>query len=311
MAEETARRTTPAQMRSPQPCPAALVDPSASDTTPFTFSFSAGRHPRFSAFVERVESIFSRTLYRPFMRFSPPGVDRVAVPLAGLPPDLNGFTVAHLSDIHLSQNVPLAVIERIVALTNSVQPDVVVLTGDYVTKDMNLAGECARTLGKLCAGRGVFAVLGNHDYWTDPLLITRLLRQNGVTVLINESRLLAPNLWLAGMDDIWSGRPDLGKALARVPAGAATILLAHEPDFADQAQGWGSLLQLSGHSHGGQVCLPFSKRPILPFLSWKYYAGLHRAGDILVYTSRGVGTIQPPFLFTCRPEVALLTLCSA
>ena len=311
MAEETARRTTPAQVRPPQPCPAALVDPSEPDAAALAFSFSLGRHPGFRAIMERVESILSRTLYRPFMRFLPPGVDRVVVPWAGLPPDLNGFTVAHLSDIHLSQNVPLEVVERTVALTNSLQPDVVVLTGDYLTTDVSFAEECAHTLGKLCAGRGVFAVLGNHDYWTDPLLITRLLRQNGVDVLINESRLLAPNLWLAGMDDIWSGRPDLSKALASVPAGAATILLAHEPDFADQAQGRGSLLQLSGHSHGGQVRLPFSKRPILPFLSWKYYAGLRRAGDILVYTSRGVGTMQPPFLFTCRPEVALLTLCAA
>jgi hypothetical protein len=165
-------------------------------------------------------------------------------------------------------------------------------------------------LGKLRAARGVFAVLGNHEYWTDPLLIARLLRENGIDVLINESRLLAPNLWLAGMDDIWSGRPDLDKALANVPAGAATILLAHEPDFADQAQGRGNLLQLSGHSHGGQVRVPFSKRPFLPVLSWKYWAGLHRAGDVLVYTSRGVGTMQPPFLFTCRPEVALLRLCA-
>lgn len=311
MAEDSAHRAAPVQIRPPQPCPAALVDPSAPDAATLAFSFSLGSHPRFRAIMERVESILSRTLYRPFMRFAPPGVDRVVVPWAGLPPDLSGFTVAHLSDIHLSQNVPLPVIERIVALTNSLQPDVIVLTGDYLTTDVSFAGECARALGKLRATHGVFAVLGNHDYWTDPLLITRLLRENSVTVLINESRSLAPGLWLAGMDDIWSGRPDLDRTLAGVPAGAATILLAHEPDFADQAQRRGSLLQLSGHSHGGQVHMPFSKRPILPFLSWKYFAGLRRAGDVLVYTSKGVGTMQPPFLFTCRPEVGLLTLCAA
>ena len=167
---------------------------------------------------------------------------------------------------------------------------------------------CAKALARLSAPRGVYAILGNHDYWTDAEEVTRLLEQNGITVLINDACPLADNLWVVGVDDVWSGEVDLDKAMAGVPRTATTILLAHEPDFADQAQGRGFAVQLSGHSHGGQVRVPFTSRPVLPFLAWKYYAGLRTVGDLLVYTSRGMGTMQPPFIFNCRPEVTLLRL---
>ena len=310
MAEDTARPAARRPMRKPQPCPAALVDPSRGGGKPFTFSFSSGHHVRVRATMEWIETFLSRTLYRPFMHFRPPRVDYVTAPLPCLPPQLDGVTIAHISDIHHSLLVSQTVIERVVALTNSLQPDVIVLTGDYVTNDAGYATGCARALSQLHAPLGVFAVLGNHDYWTDPELIAAELRGQGITVLINEARELKPDLWLVGMDDIWSGQPDQAAAFEDVPPGAATILLANEPDFADQMQGRPCTLQLSGHSHGGQVRLPFTNRPVLPLLAWKYYAGLQRVGDVLVYTSRGVGTMQPPFIFTCKPEVALLRLCA-
>jgi uncharacterized protein len=258
--------------------------------------------------MDGLEALLTRTLYRPLMRFMPPTVERVVVAAPALPPALDGFTVAQLSDIHHSRVVPLPVIEQWVALTNSLKPDAVFLTGDFVTNDVSYMAACARALARLAAPRGVYAILGNHDYWTDPLEVTRQLRNNGIIVLINSACPLAENLWVAGVDDVWSGEANLEKTLQAVPPGAATILLAHEPDFADQAQGRGFVIQLSGHSHGGQVRVPFTNRPVLPFLAWKYYAGMRTVGDLPVYTSRGMGTMQPPFIFRCRPEVALLRL---
>lgn len=245
------------------------------------------------------------------MRFLPVEVQRVAVPVSGLPAALHGITIAQLSDIHHSQIVPLPVIEQAVALTNRLAPDVVFLTGDFVSNDVRYAAACAGALAALHARLGVYAILGNHDYWTDAQEVTAQLQRGGIPVLNNTSVRLAGDLWVAGIDDAWSGTPQLDQALTGIPAGATTILLAHEPDFADQAHGRGITLQLSGHSHGGQVRVPFTNRPVVPFLSWKYYTGLCKVGDLWVYTNPGLGTMQPPFIFTCRPVVTLLSLQAA
>lgn len=291
--------------------PAALVNPDRPHEKAFAFSFSSGRHPIMRATFEALERILSRTLYRPFMRFLPPTLSHVAAPVANLPAALHGLRLVHLSDIHHSQIVPLRIIEQAVALANEQNPQVAFLTGDFVTNDASYAAACARALGRLRAPLGVYAVLGNHDYWTDPTGVANHLRDSGIGVLINEARQLSQHLWTAGLDDGWSGRPDVTAALAAVPQGATTILMAHEPDLADLPRDKPVALQLSGHSHGGQVRLPFTNRPVLPFLAWKYYVGLQRVGETLVYTNRGLGTMQPPFIFTCRPEVAVLTLTTA
>ena len=315
MAEEPARRavapsSTPRRdvAGATQGRPAALANPDKPHEQPFTFSFSSGRHPRIRATLEAIEAILSRTLYRPLMRFTPVQVENVIVPVAGLPESLHGVRIAQLSDLHHSQIVPLSIIEEAVALTNGLAPDAVFLTGDFVSNDVSYAAECARVMAALHAPLGVFAILGNHDYWTDPAEVTAQLQRHGISVLNNASARLADGLWVAGIDDAWSGQPDLDQALAGIPTGVTTILLAHEPDFADQAQGRGIALQLSGHSHGGQVRVPFTSRPVLPFLSWKYYSGLRRVGDLWLYTNPGLGTMQPPFIFRCRPAVALLEL---
>ena len=245
-------------------------------------------------------------------------VERVTVRVPGLPPALDGLTVAHLSDLHWGPYTGQPEIRTAVEKANAFAADLIVLTGDYVLQSAGYAAPCAQELAALRAPLGVFAIPGNHDYWTDIDVVTAQLRATRLTLLRNSSHRLevggAP-LWLAGVDDVWEQHHDLDAALAGVPLGEPILLLVHEPDFADQAAQSPHcvFLQLSGHSHGGQVNLPFYGPPILPWLGRKYPAGLQTvAGSTLqVYTSRGVGVIAPPLRFNCRPEVTLLTLAGA
>lgn len=242
-------------------------------------------------------------------------VERVTVHAAGLPPALEGLTIAQLSDFHWGPYSGLREVRAAVERANALSPDLIVLTGDYVLSSAEYAAPCAHELAALRAPLGVLAIPGNHDYWTDIGEVTAQLRAAGLTLLRNASHRLEVNgfpLWLVGLDDVWERHHDLDAALAGVPQGEPALLLAHEPDFADEAarSPHRILLQLSGHSHGGQVNLPLLGRPILPWLGQKYPAGLRTVpGSALqVYTSRGIGVIAPPVRFNCRPEVTLLTL---
>ena len=136
----------------------------------------------------------------------------------------------------------------------------------------------------------------------------RALTDVGITVLRNVACKVADGLWVAGVDDVWERYADLDLALTGVPPGEAVVLLAHEPDYADTAAADGRVgLQISGHSHGGQVRLPILGPPILPYLATKYDAGKYRVKDMWLYVNRGVGLISPAVRFNCRPEVTVLT----
>jgi predicted MPP superfamily phosphohydrolase len=245
-------------------------------------------------------------------------VERVTVSVPDLPAALDGLVVAHLSDLHWGPYTGQRQVRAAVEAANALSADLVVLTGDYVLSSAGYAAPCARELAALRAPLGVFAIPGNHDYWTDIGEVTARLRAAGLTLLRNAAQRLEVGgspLWLAGVDDVWEQHHDLGAALAAVPRGEPVLLLVHEPDFADQAarSAHRIFLQLSGHSHGGQVNLPFYGPLVLPWLGRKYPAGLRTvAGSALqVYTSRGIGVIAPPLRFNCRPEVARLTLARA
>lgn len=238
-------------------------------------------------------------------------VERIDVPLARLPRDLDGFTIAQLSDLHLGPYVGADEIRAAVAATNQLQPDAIVLTGDYVTREVDRMDECANELRALSAPSGVFSVLGNHDYWSGPEHIARALKSNSISVLINNAvpiERAGARLWIAGVDDVWERRADLDSALRLVPSTELTILLAHEPDYAELAKHHAIDLQLSGHSHGGQVRLPHWGAPILPYLGKQFPIGLKQADSMWVYTNRGIGVVSPPVRFNCRPEITLLTL---
>lgn len=244
-------------------------------------------------------------------------VRTVRLPLAGLDPALEGYRIVFMSDLHRNGYVPLSLIERAVERANALQPDLIVLGGDYVRGRADAARELTPVLERLYAPHGVYAVLGNHDRWSDPDLIREALRQAGVRVLLNEGVTLAREgapLYLAGLDDAWSGVPGLPAALAGAPRGAPIILAAHEPDLADRfipqaaALGKPLALQLSGHSHGGQVRLPFIGAPVLPYLGRTYDLGLYRIEGAWLYVTSGVGYAGPPLRLGCRPEVVEIIL---
>ena len=239
-------------------------------------------------------------------------VTRHQVILPRLAPAFDGLRVVHLSDLHCGPSFfNNAHIRRAVARANDHEPDLVVLTGDFVNRASSIR-HCARLLTGLHARYGVVAVLGNHDYWTDPAAITRELRSAGITVLNNESvaiRRGESRLWIAGLDDAWEGQPNLAQAVQSIPARDPIILLVHEPDVATVASSAPIDLQLSGHVHGGQVRLPWVGALITPNLGHKYPMGWYRVGEMQLYTSRGIGVTFPGIIrLNCPPEVAYLTL---
>ncbi len=239
-------------------------------------------------------------------------VERVQVPLKNLKSALTGFRIVQLSDLHLHPFTQLELVQEAVDTANNLQPDLIVLTGDYVLQGAESIFELAPVLGSLNAKYGVFASLGNHDYWTDVNIVRRGLESARLPVLCNQGLEVGignSSIYLAGLDDVWSGQPDLTPTLDNLTREIPIILLAHEPDWVDNSSQDGRVaLQLSGHTHGGQVRLPGLGAPLLPPFGQKYDQGLNRVQNTWVYTSRGVGVIGPPVRFNCPPEVTEITL---
>ncbi|KYH33317.1 metallophosphoesterase [Neomoorella mulderi] len=242
-------------------------------------------------------------------------VETVEVRLETLPPELDGLRIIQLSDVHYGfgwfrhKDRVISVIERV----RSLSPDVVVLTGDLLDMSAPPSLVDALPLEGIKAPLGAYAVLGNHDHAVGQAVVVRALAGKGINVLVNESVRLENGgvpFWLVGVDDPFTGEPDLDKALTNVPMDAFKILLAHAPDFAPRAAEAGLPLVLSGHSHGGQVCLPGVGGLAYPPLGRKYSQGLHRVEGTRtwVYTNRGLGTSIVPVRLFCPPEVTVLTL---
>lgn len=241
-------------------------------------------------------------------------VKTVSLTLPHLAPEFSGYRIVQLSDIHADRWMTSQRIQKVVGRVNDMHPDLVVLTGDFVTRNPEQFAPNLSVLKSLQPVDKTLAVLGNHDAWTDPDLIQRTLETAGVQVLNNRSITLerpSAQLHIAGVDDIWAGRDRLNEVLAALPNTGAAILLAHEPDFADTSAATGRFdLQLSGHSHGGQVYLPFMKR-VLPPLAYKYPLGQYQVGSMIQYTNRGLGSSGIPIRFNCRPEITIFTLKNA
>jgi predicted MPP superfamily phosphohydrolase len=188
----------------------------------------------------------------------------------------------------------------------------ILLTGDYITSTVRTVSTLAEPLAELKADAGVFGCLGNHDVGCGRVQVARALETHGITCLSNTGRGLTKHgetLWIAGLDSAWGGRPDLARALAGRPANSGTIVMMHEPDYADTiAHARVPLLQLSGHTHGGQCCLPGGVPVHLPIWGRKYPKGLFQVGAVQLYVNRGIGCIGVPVRFSCPPEITEITL---
>ncbi len=240
-------------------------------------------------------------------------LERVQVPIPSLPGSLDGLRIVLLSDFHLYPHTQIELIDAAVELANECRPDLALLGGDYVLSTAESIYELAPALGRLDAKYGVFAVLGNHDHWKNSDAVIDGLTRSGIHVFMNEGLTLSVGrqpLYLAGVDDGWVRRHDLEKSLANRNGEDPTLLLMHEPDFADDFLADGRvLLQLSGHSHGGQVRFPFIGSPFLPPYGRKYDQGLYRVGQGWLYTNVGIG-VTAPLRLNCPPEVTEITLVS-
>jgi predicted MPP superfamily phosphohydrolase len=236
------------------------------------------------------------------------------------PARLNGFRIVLLSDFHYDPYFSVHPLQASIGMVNSAQPDLIVLTGDFVSiplsssdneKAASAAGPCARLLRQMHAPHGLWAVMGNHDYSTDAEIVVSALQAEGIKCLANESAAIerdSARFWLAGVNDVLSYTADLDKTLRAVPHDEAAVLLAHEPDFADDVARYPIDLQLSGHSHGGQIRFPGLSPLFLPELARKYPWGLYHVGELTLYTNAGLGTVQLPIRWNCPPEITLLTL---
>ena len=248
-------------------------------------------------------------------RFS---VETVRLKLPRLSRRFSGFRVAQISDIHMGGWMNPQRLQRVADLVLAQKPDVLLITGDFlIGYDFNHASRQALEdliigLSPLTNSVPTFAVLGNHDYWINSKAVRGMLRTAGITDLTNRVCTLTrdgEHLHLCGVDDVWDGDVRLDDVLAQLDGDGAAILMAHEPDFADISAATGRFdLQLSGHSHGGQIVLPLLGPPRLPYLGRKYPSGLYKIREMLQYTNRGVGMARLPIRINCPPEITLFVL---
>jgi predicted MPP superfamily phosphohydrolase len=224
----------------------------------------------------------------------------------------DGYRIAQLSDLHIGGLWPRARAARWVRGVNALDADLVALTGDYVTHGNAFHEDIAAVLAEMRGRDGAVAVMGNHDYFGDGERLVALLRDRGVRVLRNEQHELRRGdgtITLVGVDDTWTRRADVARSVEGCGDRAPIIALAHDPRLFPELARRGAALVLSGHTHWGQVALPFlATRYNLSRLSYRYHAGLYREGDAVLYVSPGLGTTGPPLRLGAPPEITVLTL---
>jgi predicted MPP superfamily phosphohydrolase len=240
-------------------------------------------------------------------------LERKQVRLTRLPNAFDGFRIVLLTDLHLHPFTTTSLIRRTVEISNALKPDLVLLGGDFVCGFAEAALELAPILEGLNAKHGLFAVLGNHDHYRGARIVLEGLRRASIRVLMNEGVGLTigeGSIYLAGVDSVSAGQPNPRAAFSAWKNEAVSLALVHEPDYIDQLSRLVQVdLQLSGHTHGGQVRVPGLGAIVLPAWGRTYVKGLHRVGSSQVYTSRGIGMVGVPFRFNCQPEVTEITLC--
>ncbi len=234
------------------------------------------------------------------------------VPVRNLPDVFTGYTLVHVTDIHYGFLMPLFVIKKIINRVNRIKKDMVVCTGDYVHLS-NGASNIDKVMPevlKLKAPKGVWSVLGNHDHRAGKNRCLHWLEKGNQNLRHRavEIKKRGKSIWIGGAGDLWEDRPGIDRAFEKTPDAACKILLAHNPDTADTYFRKRVDLMISGHTHGGQVRIPFFGAPLLPVNNKAYEKGLVRTGKTPVFISKGLGWAILPVRFNCRPEIAVLHL---
>jgi len=238
------------------------------------------------------------------------------IPVPNLPQAFAGFRLVQLADLHYGFLVPQRLIRDVIARANRITRDVIVCTGDYVHKNRSIEqiDTVWPLMAELNAPSGVFSVLGNHDHWADTSRSQYWLSQTGqdlrhkvVQIERNGSR-----LWLVGAGDLWEDHRNLDDLMRKIPDSDCRLVLAHNPDTADTDFSSRVDLMISGHTHGGQVDIPFIGTPILPVRNKNYSSGLKTSlRGTKVFISKGIGWAVLPVRFNCLPEIAVLELVPA
>ncbi|MDX8044866.1 metallophosphoesterase [Gracilibacillus sp. S3-1-1] len=232
------------------------------------------------------------------------------------PTSFDGYKIVQFTDTHLGFHYTIEQLTELINKINRLEPDLIVFTGDLIDNPQTyqLDGRLIPLLSQLTAKDGKYCIYGNHDhggYGTD--LLNDIFAQSDFELLQNEHRQITKNgdtLYIAGIDDALLGNPDVEQAITGIPDDAFKILLAHEPDYADVAKNYPIDIQISGHSHGGQVQLPFIGYIYTPSLAQKYVEGGYTLGNypLQLYVSRGIGTTRLPYRFLCKPEITVYQL---
>ncbi len=247
-------------------------------------------------------------------RFNPNAFEvvRLKVSIKGLDSPFHGYRVVHISDMHYGQWISRERLGGIVHMINREHPDVIAITGDFVSYTADGIGDMVPLLKNLRPRDATLAVLGNHDHWSGAEEIRSLLKASGIIDVSNDFFTLRRGesmLNVAGVDSVLLKRDDMDALLEAMPPDGPAILLSHEPDYADTSAATGRFgLQLSGHSHGGQIIIPGIGTPVRGNLCWRYPHGLYRVRDMTLYTTRGIGTNSFWLRVNCPPEVTVIEL---
>jgi uncharacterized protein len=240
-------------------------------------------------------------------------VKRMDIELPKLDWAFNGYRIVQISDLHAGDGIDRSYLAKVVEAVNAEHPDLVVITGDHITRIPKQHLELLDTLTKLKPRDRTISILGNHDVFNDTEQVRIAIKKAGITLLENTIYTLNRNgatLHIAGVGDVFANEDKLDRILAQLPPTGAAIMLAHEPDFADKTAATGRFgLQLSGHSHGGQIRVPFFAGYV-PSLAEKYPIGRYQVRDMIQYTNRGIGLVKLYARFNCRPEISIFDLVS-
>jgi predicted MPP superfamily phosphohydrolase len=253
-------------------------------------------------------------IYTVFIERSIVQINKYRIPIPRLPPAFEHFTIVHLTDLHYGLLVSLSHLQSLFAKVNSIPRDMIVCTGDYIHErySSKQIDTIWPELAKLHAPDGVLSVLGNHDHWADTDRSIYWLNRIGQNMR-NRIRKIERNgqsLWFAGAGDLWEDKEMcIDELLAPIPQNECRIVLAHNPDSADTIIHTNADLVISGHTHGGQVRIPFIGALVLPVKNTNYSSGLKYSKDNTpVFISRGIGWAMYPVRCNCFPEIAVLEL---